>query len=75
MTTIESVEISPELTELGEEPGSVTSDKILAYEKDVPTKGGKVLTLDRRIKTLTAEEFTSAPKAGSLEPDAPAKKK
>ncbi|MFM7131862.1 MAG: hypothetical protein ACKO0V_21150, partial [bacterium] len=37
-----------ELTDLGEEPGSATSDKILAYEKEVPEKGGKVLTLDRR---------------------------
>lgn len=64
-----------ELTDLGEEPGSATSDKILAYEKDVPTKGGKVLTLDRRIKSMTAEEFTAAPKAGTLEPETPAKKK
>lgn len=64
-----------ELTDLGEEPGSTTSDNILAYEKDVPTKGGKVLTLDRRIKTMTSEEFTTAPKAGTLEPEAPAKKK
>lgn len=56
-----------ELTDLGEEPSGPESDKILAFEKDVPTKGGKVLMLDRRIKTLTAEQFQSAPKAGTLE--------
>ena len=57
-----------ELTDLGEEPGSATSDKILAYEKEVPEKGGKVLTLDRRVKSMSPEEFAAAPKAGSLEP-------
>lgn len=65
-----------ELIDLGEEPSSTTSDKILAYEKDVPEKGGKVLTLDRRVKSMTAAEFASAPKAGTLEASAaPAKKK
>jgi hypothetical protein len=57
-----------ELSGLDEEPGSTTSDKILAYEKQVPASGGKVMTLDRRIRTMTAEEFAAAPKAGTLEP-------
>jgi len=64
-----------ELNELGEEPAGPESDKVLAYEKDVPEKGGRVLMLDRRIKTMTAEEFAAAPKAGTLEEAAPAKKK
>ena len=64
-----------ELTDLNEEPTGPKSDKILAYEKDVPSKGGKVLTLDRRIKSMTPEEFSSAPKAGALEPAPAAKKK
>lgn len=64
-----------ELPDLGEEPGSATSDKILAYEKDVPTKGGNVLTLDRRVKKMTAEEFAAAPKAGTAEPEKTTTKK
>ncbi len=64
-----------ELTSLGEEPSGPESDKVLAYEKDVPQKGGQVLMLDRRIKTMSAEEFAAAPKAGSLAEDTPAKKK
>lgn len=64
-----------ELTGLGEEPSGPESDTVLAYEKDVPTKGGQVLMLDRRIQTMTPEEFAAAPKAGTLTPEAPAKKK
>ena len=64
-----------ELTSLGEEPTGPESDKVLAYEKDVPQKGGQVLMLDRRIKTMSAEEFAAAPKAGTLEEATPAKKK
>jgi hypothetical protein len=40
------------------------SDEVLAYQKQVPTSGGKVLMLDRSIKEMTAEEFKSAKKAG-----------
>jgi len=46
------------------EPGKSTSEKILAYEKEVPEKGGKVLMLDRTIRTMTADEFKAAPQAG-----------
>ena len=42
---------------------SPTSDYILAYEKDVPTKGGPVLYGDATVKDLTAEEFKAAKKA------------
>lgn len=77
MTPITSGEIEifwgGELTDLNEEPTGPTSDKILAFEKDTPTKGGQVLLLDRSVKTMTAEEFASAPKAGTLDA-APAKK-
>jgi len=64
-----------ELPDLGEEPTGPESDKVLAYEKDVPEKGGQVLMLDRRIKTMTAEAFAAAPKAGTADAEAPAKKK
>ena len=63
-----------ELTDLNEEPTGPKSDKILAYEKDVPAKGGKVLLLDRNIKTMTPEEFAAAPKSAELAAE-PAKKK
>lgn len=62
------------LTDLGEEAGRVPSDKVLAYEKQVPEQGGHVLLLDRTIKKVTADEFKSMPKAGA-EPPAEATKK
>lgn len=52
------------LPDLSEEPGKVSSDKVLAYGKDVPNSGGSVLMLDRTIKKMTADEFKNAPKAG-----------
>ncbi len=36
---------------------------IMAYEKKTPTEGGLVLLQNGEVKTLTAEEFKSAPKA------------
>ena len=47
------------------EPSSPTSDEVLAYWKTVPEKGGPVLMLDRRIRTMTAEEFKAARMAGT----------
>jgi hypothetical protein len=41
-----------------------TSNTILGYEKDAPTKGGVVLFGDGTVKPLTADEFAKAPKAG-----------
>jgi hypothetical protein len=46
------------------EPTSPPSDLILAYEKGVPETGGLVLTLDRRVHTMTADEFKAARFAG-----------
>ncbi len=52
------------LPDTAEEPTSPASDEILAYAKDVPQQGGPVLTLDRRIRTMTADEFKAAKLAG-----------
>lgn len=52
------------MSDTKEEPGPPTSDEILAYQKEVPEKGGKVLMLDRNVKTMTADEFKAAKKAG-----------
>ena len=39
--------------------------KVLAYEKDVPQKGGAVVMADGTVKAMTPEEFQAAPKAKS----------
>ena len=52
------------LPDTKEEPGDAVSDAVLAYQKQVPESGGKVLMLDRRVKTMTADEFKAAKKAG-----------
>jgi hypothetical protein len=63
------------LADTKEEPGDGSSSEVLAYQKDVPQSGGKVLMLDRTVKSMTAEEFKSAKKAGKEGPAAtPAKK-
>jgi hypothetical protein len=62
------------LPETGEEPTGATSDEVLAYLNPVPDSGGPVLMRDRRVRTLTAEEFRASPKAGSPEPE-PSKRK
>jgi hypothetical protein len=36
---------------------------LLAYQKDVPTKGGAVLMADGTVKTMTADEFKAAKKS------------
>jgi len=41
-----------------------TSNTILAYEKDAPTKGGVCLYGDGSVRKLTADEFKKATKAG-----------
>jgi hypothetical protein len=40
-----------------------TSNTILAYERNVPEKGGPVAYADGSVKTVTAEQFKAAPKA------------
>ena len=37
-----------------------TSNTVLAYEKDVPTKGGAALMGDGSVKKLSADEFKKA---------------
>ena len=47
-------------------PEDVTADAVLAYVKPVPEQGGNVLMQDcKTIKTMTAAEFKTAPKATS----------
>jgi hypothetical protein len=41
-----------------------TSNTVLAYDSDVPTKGGAVLMMDGSTRKMTADEFKAAPKAG-----------
>ncbi len=41
------------------------SNTVLAYDKDVPTKGGLVLMADASVKSMTAEEFKKAKLATS----------
>jgi hypothetical protein len=62
------------LTDTSDEPGQGTSDEVLAYQQQVPESGGKVLLLNRAVKTMTAEEFKAAKKAGK-EPPAPTRSK
>lgn len=38
-------------------------EAVLAYQKDVPTQGGPVLFMDGAVKSLSANEFKSAPMA------------
>jgi hypothetical protein len=48
----------------GSLPGPSSETTVLAYEKSAPEKGGPVLFQSGTIRTLTAEEFQAAPKAG-----------
>jgi hypothetical protein len=43
--------------------GSGTSATVVAYEKDVPARGGMVLMGDSSVRRMTAQEFAQAPKA------------
>ena len=55
---------------LGASPSDAEVDKVLAYEKSVPEAGGFVLMGDgKTVKKLTADEFKSAPKAGTTTTD------
>ena len=56
------------LPNLNEEPGEGPDDEVLAYAAEVPQDGGKVLMLNRTVKTMTADEFKAAKKAGKEVP-------
>jgi hypothetical protein len=45
---------------------SGTSNTVLAYDKDVPDKGGLVLMGDGSVKKMSAEDFKKATKAGKV---------
>ena len=53
------------LPDTAEEPAGAASDEVLAYARDVPTRGGPVLMLDRRARSMTADEFKAAKMAGT----------
>ena len=39
-------------------------DQVLAWESDAPTKGGQVLMVDASVRSMSAQEFQAAKKAG-----------
>lgn len=51
------------LPDTKEEAGGSPDQGVLAYGKDVPTKGGPVLLLNRTVRPMTADEFKAAPQA------------
>ncbi|WP_165066637.1 hypothetical protein [Paludisphaera rhizosphaerae] len=48
------------LPDTNEAPGGSPNEDVLAYGKDVPSKGGPVLLLNRTIRPMTADEFKAA---------------
>jgi hypothetical protein len=43
---------------------AASSQTVLAYVHDVPTRGGVVLLLDGSVTNMTPQEFQAAPRAG-----------
>jgi hypothetical protein len=62
---------------VGIEDGSDAASTVLAYQKDVPEKGGEVLMQDGKATKMTADEFKAAkkPADGKLEDSTVARKK
>ena len=56
------------LNDLTEEGTNDSPCEVLAYFKDAPEKGGLVLMKNRKIRSMTPEEFKAAPKAGTESP-------
>ena len=73
------VRLGAQLPDTKEEPEQSSSDEVLAWYKYVPAEGGPVLMLNRKLTTMSAEDFKSAKKAGTsdstAEPAGGAKKK
>ena len=65
------VRFGAKLPDTGETPGTGPGDEVLAYEKQVPESGGRVLMLNRTVKAMTAEEFKAAKLAGNGSSEAP----
>ena len=59
------VRFGASLPDTGEEPGQGPGDEVLAFQKDVPASGGRVMMVDRTIRTMTPEEFKAAKLAGT----------
>ena len=57
--------------------GPDAASTVLAYQKDVPEKGGEVLMQDGTVKKMTADEFKAArkPEGATTDPGAVPKKK
>jgi hypothetical protein len=61
---------------VGVSDGPEASSTVLAYQKDVPEKGGEVLMQDGKATKMTAEEFKAAKKPVGAKTDGePADKK
>jgi hypothetical protein len=61
---------------VGLSDGPEAASTVLAYQKDVPEKGGEVLMQDGTARKMTAEEFQAAPKpAGATTDDSTSAKK
>ncbi len=65
------------LPSISEDAGEGPGDEVLAYMAEVPQSGGKVLMLNRTVKTMSADDFKAAKKAGKEVPlpPPPGKKK
>ena len=59
------VRFGASLPDTGEEPGQGPGDEVLAFQKDVPASGGRVMMVDRTIRTMTPEDFKTARLAGT----------
>ena len=59
------------LPDTEDEPGGGPGDEVLAYQKQVPGEGGKVLMLNRTVRAMTPEGFRAAKLAGTASSEPP----